>query len=344
MVVTGLLLLFGGRGRRGPGAHRAPTQASVDGRFERHADAGAVVARASRPAVSRRTTASRLVLRRVVSRGRPVAGLRRRRPGPGRGAGRAGRAAARRPRPVRPAAPGPAGRAARRPGPVRRHRPDRSYRRPTTTGAAADATLADRTRARRANCAARRTCSTTASTEIEAADTATGRGRRARPRSPPGWPTPTACGWPPERPTTPCSATPTTRPPTPPTSVALLGAARGRSASRPAPTPQLDALAARVGRAGRRWPPTSAPTSAAYPAGLDADPARLEQIEARRAVLAALVRKYGDDLGRRSTSSWLGRRGPRRLAELDVSRRGAGRAAPRARRSAAAVRPSWPPS
>jgi DNA repair protein RecN (Recombination protein N) len=58
----------------------------------------------------------------------------------------------------------------------------------------------------------------------------------------------------------------------------------------------------------------------AYAAGLDADPARLEQIESRRAVLAALVRKYADgpepDLV--GVASWA-ERAAARLADIDVS-------------------------
>lgn len=57
-----------------------------------------------------------------------------------------------------------------------------------------------------------------------------------------------------------------------------------------------------------------------YAAALDADPARLEQIEGRRAVLAGLVRKYGDgpepDLD--VVQGWA-KQAAERLADIDVS-------------------------
>jgi DNA repair protein RecN (Recombination protein N) len=57
-----------------------------------------------------------------------------------------------------------------------------------------------------------------------------------------------------------------------------------------------------------------------YATGLDADPVRLEQVEGRRAVLAALVRKYGDgpepDLD--AVQHWA-KRAAERLADIDVS-------------------------
>jgi DNA repair protein RecN (Recombination protein N) len=58
----------------------------------------------------------------------------------------------------------------------------------------------------------------------------------------------------------------------------------------------------------------------AYTDALDADPARLEQIEARRAVLAALVRKYADgpDPDLAAVQDWA-KRAAERLADIDVS-------------------------
>ncbi len=58
----------------------------------------------------------------------------------------------------------------------------------------------------------------------------------------------------------------------------------------------------------------------AYAAGLDADPARLEQIESRRAVLAALIRKYapGPGDGVDAVLSWA-QQAQARLDDIDVS-------------------------
>ncbi len=55
---------------------------------------------------------------------------------------------------------------------------------------------------------------------------------------------------------------------------------------------------------------------AAYRDRLDADPQRLEQIEARRAVLGGLLRRYGDDVD--AVLEWA-TAAQRRLDELDVS-------------------------
>ncbi|MCU1658287.1 MAG: repair protein RecN, partial [Pseudonocardiales bacterium] len=57
----------------------------------------------------------------------------------------------------------------------------------------------------------------------------------------------------------------------------------------------------------------------AYTEQLDADPARLEQIEARRGVLGGLVRKYGDTHGDIDSVLRWAEQARARLAELDVS-------------------------
>ena len=74
-----------------------------------------------------------------------------------------------------------------------------------------------------------------------------------------------------------------------------------------------------------------------YAAGLDTDPARLEQIELRRAQLAALVRKYGDGpgVGLAAVHAWADA-ARSRLADIDVSDEAI--AALMARRDAAAER------
>ncbi|MEO8889437.1 MAG: DNA repair protein RecN [Jatrophihabitantaceae bacterium] len=80
-----------------------------------------------------------------------------------------------------------------------------------------------------------------------------------------------------------------------------------------------------------------------YAEQLDADPIRLEQIEVRRAVLGALVRKYGEGLDADVTSvlEW-SERAAKRLAETDVSDEAlaalAGERAAAARRTAQLVR------
>ena len=71
----------------------------------------------------------------------------------------------------------------------------------------------------------------------------------------------------------------------------------------------------------------------AYSDGLDADPGRLAEVEARRAVLAGLVRRYGDDLD--AVLAW-SEDAQRRLADLDVSDEAL--AALAARRDTAAVK------
>lgn len=101
--------------------------------------------------------------------------------------------------------------------------------------------------------------------------------------------------------------------------VALLGTARRALDQQAGADPELDQLTARV----RELATLAAELGAdfgGYEAGLEADPERLAQLEARRAVLAALVRKYADgpaaDLG--EVSAWSARAAAR-LAEIDVS-------------------------
>jgi DNA repair protein RecN (Recombination protein N) len=100
---------------------------------------------------------------------------------------------------------------------------------------------------------------------------------------------------------------------------ALLGVARRALDQQSGADPELDELTARVTELAALAAELGADFGA-YEAGLDADPHRLEQIEARRAVLIALVRKYGDgpdaDLG--TVAAW-STEAARRLAEIDVS-------------------------
>ena len=159
MVVTGLLLLFGGRAdaaRVRSGVERA----SIDGRLEIDADSRRGRASPSGGRGPRRRHRAGAAARR--QRGRPVAGLRRRRLGPGGRARRAGRATARRARAGRPAPAHPARPTTRGARPVRRRRP-----RATTPGrsggwrtAAADI---GRPHCSGAGCGARLICSPTAS-------------------------------------------------------------------------------------------------------------------------------------------------------------------------------------
>ena len=76
---------------------------------------------------------------------------------------------------------------------------------------------------------------------------------------------------------------------------ALLGQAGRALALESGDDPALDAMPG----ASSTWPHPSADLGAelvAYGERLDADPERLAQVEARRAVLTGLTRKYGDDL------------------------------------------------
>lgn len=99
----------------------------------------------------------------------------------------------------------------------------------------------------------------------------------------------------------------------------LLGQARRALGQQAGADAELDALAARVAELATLATDLGAEFRG-YEEGLDADPARLEQIEARRAVLAGLVRKYADgpapDLA--AVSAWAAAASAR-LADLDVS-------------------------
>ena len=101
--------------------------------------------------------------------------------------------------------------------------------------------------------------------------------------------------------------------------VAQLGVARRALDQQAGADPELDELTARVTELAAVAAELGADFGA-YEAGLDADPHRLEQIEARRAVLIALVRKYADgpdaDLG--AVATWAAQAAGR-LAEIDVS-------------------------
>lgn len=82
---------------------------------------------------------------------------------------------------------------------------------------------------------------------------------------------------------------------------------------------ELDSLATRVSELSSLALDLGAEFGA-YVEQLEADPARLEQIEARRSVLAALVRRYGDgpEPSVASVLDWA-ERAAKRLAEIDVS-------------------------
>jgi DNA repair protein RecN (Recombination protein N) len=99
----------------------------------------------------------------------------------------------------------------------------------------------------------------------------------------------------------------------------LLGAARQALESQAGADPQLDTLAARLAELSALAAETGADLRH-YGESLDADPERLAQIEARRAVLAGLVRRYGDppSTGIAAVLEWL-ERARVRLVELDVS-------------------------
>ena len=100
---------------------------------------------------------------------------------------------------------------------------------------------------------------------------------------------------------------------------ALLGTARRALDQQTGADPELDQLAGRLDELAALTAELGADFGA-YEAGLDADPQRLEQLEARRSVLTALVRKYADgppaDLT--AVATWAAR-ATERLAEIDVS-------------------------
>lgn len=99
----------------------------------------------------------------------------------------------------------------------------------------------------------------------------------------------------------------------------LLGQARRALGQQSGADSDLDSLAGRVDELAALVADLGADFRA-YADTLDADPARLEQIEARRAVLTALVRKYADgpepDLSR--VAQWAAAAAAR-LADIDVS-------------------------
>jgi DNA repair protein RecN (Recombination protein N) len=100
---------------------------------------------------------------------------------------------------------------------------------------------------------------------------------------------------------------------------ALLGSARRVLSQQDGADRELDQLTLRVSELAALAADLGAEFGA-YAAGLDADPARLEQLEQRRAVLNALVRKYGDgpDPDLAAVADWAARAGAR-LTEIDVS-------------------------
>jgi DNA repair protein RecN (Recombination protein N) len=115
----------------------------------------------------------------------------------------------------------------------------------------------------------------------------------------------------------------------------LTGAASRALAQVSGADAQLDALAARLADLVSLSLDLGA-DFAAYAEQLDADPARLEQLEQRRAVLTDLLRKYGDgDGGIDAVLSWA-QQAAARLTRIDVSDEAL--AALRAERDAAAAR------
>jgi DNA repair protein RecN (Recombination protein N) len=100
-----------------------------------------------------------------------------------------------------------------------------------------------------------------------------------------------------------------------PDATALLGAARRTLESQAGVDRRLGDLAARLEEAATLVGDVSAELSA-YLDALDADPARLQAIHERRAVLRALTRKYADDVD--GVVAWA-QRARERLAELDTS-------------------------
>jgi DNA repair protein RecN (Recombination protein N) len=99
----------------------------------------------------------------------------------------------------------------------------------------------------------------------------------------------------------------------------LLGTARRALAQHDSADPDLAALTGRLTELAALTAELGADLGA-YAAGLDADPARLQQVEDRRAVLAALVRKYADgpDPDLAAVGEWA-RAAAARLADIDVS-------------------------
>jgi DNA repair protein RecN (Recombination protein N) len=100
-----------------------------------------------------------------------------------------------------------------------------------------------------------------------------------------------------------------------PDATELLGLARRTLESEAGTDPKLGELAARIEEAATLIGDVSAELSA-YLSELDADPARLEQIYERRAVLRGLTRKYADDV--EGVIAWADN-ARTRLAALDSS-------------------------
>ncbi len=97
--------------------------------------------------------------------------------------------------------------------------------------------------------------------------------------------------------------------------VGLLGAARRALQHESGADPELDALAGRLSDLAAVTADLGAEL-AGYVDGLDADPARLAAVEQRRSVLATLTRKYGEDVD--AVLAWADD-ARARLADLDVS-------------------------
>ncbi|MDT4960436.1 MAG: repair protein RecN [Pseudonocardiales bacterium] len=99
----------------------------------------------------------------------------------------------------------------------------------------------------------------------------------------------------------------------------LLGVARRALEQQAGADPELDALAIRLTELSALTADTGADLLR-YGEGLDADPDRLAQIEARRAVLGDLARKYADPphAGIAAVLDWV-EQARARLADLDVS-------------------------
>ena len=100
-----------------------------------------------------------------------------------------------------------------------------------------------------------------------------------------------------------------------PDATQLLGTARRTLEAQAGVDPQLGELAGRIEEAATLVADVSAELST-YLSGLDADPARLEQIYERRAALRALTRKYADDV--EGVIAWA-ENARTRLAVLDTS-------------------------
>jgi DNA repair protein RecN (Recombination protein N) len=100
---------------------------------------------------------------------------------------------------------------------------------------------------------------------------------------------------------------------------ALLGAVRRALIQVEGDDPQLDALAGRVAEVVALVTDVGAEL-ASYRDGVDADPARLAQVQARRSVLNGLIRKYADvpEEGLAAVASWAAD-ARQRLASIDVS-------------------------